>query len=85
MRGAWRKEERGRRRRRRRVGLLERAGPGRLLGAILSRSRFTFPDARANSVDTVDVERTGRVLSSAHREWEDAGALLPSLHKVFCG
>ena len=61
------------------------SGFRRALGAILRFPKLALADARANPVDTADAERVGRVLSSAHREWEDAGVFVAEFAQGFLG
>ena len=58
-------------------------GTGRAADSFVRVPEFASADARADPVDTADVERFGRVVQSAHRERENLGVFIAEFAQGF--
>jgi len=58
-------------------------GTGRAVDSFVRVPEFASADARADPVDTADIERFGRVLQSAHRERENLGVFTAEFAQGF--
>ena len=58
-------------------------GTGRAVDSFVRVPEFASADARADPVDTADIERFGRVLQSAHRERENLGVFIAEFAQGF--